>query len=73
MTHEIIHLQKPKGRRRVEIVTDAEDDWFLHVRTIEKSTGEVHHSSMIIRKDLEGWVRYLESEGWKQVETTKPS
>jgi hypothetical protein len=61
---ETIHFQKPRSKTRIEIVTDPSEEWFLHVRTIEKSSGNVKHSSMIIRKDLPTWMRYIESNGW---------
>jgi hypothetical protein len=65
-----MHLTKNKSRQRIEIITDAEDDWFLHVNWIEKKSGKILKSNMIIRKDLEGWISYLESMGWvKKVES----
>jgi len=59
-----IHLEKHRSKTRKEIVTDPEEDWFLYVRTIEKSSGNIKHSSMIIRKDLPTWLRSLEGDGW---------
>ena len=53
-------LDKPRSRQRIEIIADTDDDWFLDVNWIEKKTGKITHSSRIIRKDLEGWITYLE-------------
>jgi hypothetical protein len=61
---ESIKLKKPKSRRRIDIETDSDDNWFLYVKTIENSTEETVHCSMIIRKDLESWISSLESQGW---------
>ena len=60
----MIHLTKNKSTRRIEIVTDAEDDWFLYINWIEKKSGKCAESNMIIRKDLENWLRYLGTMGW---------
>lgn len=57
-------LEKKGSRRIIEITTDVNDDWFLHVNWIEKKSNIVSDTSMIIRKDLEGWVRYLKTMGW---------
>lgn len=59
-----IYLEKPRAKKRIEIVTDPNESWFLHVRRIEKSTGKVASSSMIIRKDLEDWMTSLVNHGW---------
>jgi hypothetical protein len=62
----MIRLNKPKSRQHVIIETDRNDDWFLYVKFIENKTEEVTHTSMIIRKDLPGWITYLGSMGWKE-------
>jgi hypothetical protein len=43
---------------------DPEDDWFHYVVTKVKKTGEIHHVSMIIQKDVDNWVRYMAKDGW---------
>ena len=55
-------LDKSKSRQRIEIIPDVKDDWFLNVNWVEKKTGKIVHTSCIIRKDLEGWVKYLQSK-----------
>lgn len=61
-----IILEKYRSRQKICISTDFDDDWFLYVKWVENKNGLVSHSSMIIRKDLPGWITYLESMGWKQ-------
>jgi hypothetical protein len=61
----MIILNKPKSKTRVEIVTDAEDSWFLYVNHVNRSSGEIVYSSMIVEKDLPKWLSYLDSGGWK--------
>jgi hypothetical protein len=70
MDNETIHLEKSRSRRKIEIVTDKDDDWFLYVNTIEKSSGKLVYSSMIIRKDLEHRLDFLIRNGWKKIEAT---
>jgi hypothetical protein len=69
MGNETIHLTKPKSRRRIEIVTDNDDDWFLYVNTIEKSSEKLVYSSMIIRKDLDHRLDFLLRSGWLKTES----
>ena len=57
-------LEKKGSRQRIEIITDANDDWFLYVKHVVIKSGIVENSSMIIRKDLSNWIRYLGTMGW---------
>jgi hypothetical protein len=61
-----ILLHKKGSRQKVDIITDDNDDWFLYVNFIEIKTGIINHSSMIIRKDLPGWLSYLSTLGWNK-------
>ena len=61
----MIILNRPKSKNRVEIVTDQEDSWFMYVNHVNRSSGEVIYSSMIVEKDLTKWLSYLDSQGWK--------
>ena len=60
----MIQLEKPKGKIRVEIVTDEKDDYLLYVRRIEKSTNKLKESSMIIQRDLSTWLTHFKNMGW---------
>ena len=53
-------LDKLRSRQKIEILTDDNDDWFLHVNWVEKKTEKVTYTSCIIRKDLPGWLTYLQ-------------
>jgi hypothetical protein len=53
-------LDKLRSRQKIEILTDEYDAWFLHVNWVEKKTEKVTHSCCIIRKDLPGWLTYLQ-------------
>lgn len=57
-------LEKPKSRQRIEVVPDANDDWFIDIKWVEKKSGKIARSSCIIRKDLESWISHLERQGW---------
>ena len=57
-------LEKKGSRQRIVITTDANEDWFLYIKHVVIKSGEVDHSSMILRKDLSNWIRYLGTMGW---------
>jgi hypothetical protein len=59
-----LKLEKKGSRQKIEIVTDTNDDWFLHVKYLAKKDNSLLHSSMIIRKDLDTRLLYLASMGW---------
>lgn len=60
-----IILEKDRSKNIIEIVAkDPDDDWFLSVNTLEKKSRKINHTSIIIKKDLENWLRYLKSQGW---------
>ena len=40
------------------------DGWFFEIRYIEKKTNKTAHAHCVIKKDLESWLRSLQSEGW---------
>ena len=61
----MIILEKPKGRQRVEITHDIEDDWFVYIDFIEKTSNKRVERNMIVRKELDVWLKYLENNGWK--------
>ena len=59
-------FEKPRSRKRVEISSVDEDDWFLNVTRLEKKSGKISSKVMIIQKDLEIWIVYLLGSGWIQ-------
>lgn len=63
-------LKKARSKILIEIVPDEKDDWFLYVKRIEISSGKLKEKSMIIRKDLDNWVKHLTNLGWKIQDST---
>lgn len=61
-------LRKAKSKHRYEFVTWPKDDWFIFVNQIENKTDKLVHSSLIIRKDKEVWLRYMTGTrmGWTE-------
>lgn len=57
-------LNKKHSKHVVQYYEDVEDPWFHYVVTRIKKTGEIHDVSMIIQKDVEGWMRYQKQHGW---------
>jgi hypothetical protein len=52
-------LVKSRSRNRYEFVTCIQDDWFIYVNRVENKTNTLLSYSIIIRKDKEGWLRYM--------------
>ena len=44
---------------------DKEDDFMIHVAKVQTRTGEVIRESLIIRPDLNQWISYHRSNGFK--------
>lgn len=57
-------LTKKRSPHRIDFIVDKVDDWFIHVVTIRNTTKAIEDVSMIIRKDIPGWITYLGSMGW---------
>jgi len=64
----VIVLSKYRSPHLTEYYEDPEDNWFFYVMTKAKKKNEFTHCSIVIRKDVAGWVRHAISRGWK-VET----
>lgn len=67
MENPIYTYNRPKARYRIEIYVDTKmdpDGWFMDIQYIEKKTGKIAHAHCVIKKDLDSWIRSLESEGW---------
>lgn len=55
---------KKRGRKIVEIVQRDRDDWFYDVNRIEKSTGKIVETSMIIKGEVPRWKADYEKAGF---------
>jgi hypothetical protein len=64
----LFELNKPKAKTTYKIYEDRDDPWFLYVVKIDIKTGKSSRTSMIIQKDLEGYVDSLKGEGWQKSE-----
>lgn len=67
MENPIYVLTKPKARQTIEVFVDKSmdlDGWFFEIRYVEKKTNKKAHAHCVIKKDLESWLRSLQSEGW---------
>jgi hypothetical protein len=67
MENPVYVLTKPKARQIIEVsidVTMDPDGWFYEIKYIEKKTNKTSRTHCVIKKDLESWLRSLQSEGW---------
>lgn len=67
MENPVYVLTKPKARQSIEVFVDKSmdaDGWFFEIRYVEKKTNKTAHAHCVIKKDLEFWLRSLQSEGW---------
>ena len=67
MENPVYVLTKPKARQTIEVFVDKSmdvDGWFFEIRYVEKKTNKTAHAHCVIKKDLEFWLRSLQSEGW---------
>ena len=65
LSKDPVCIMKKKGSpHRVEFHQDLRDDWFFYCITRSNKKADISHASMIIRKDLPGWITYHQSMGW---------
>lgn len=58
-----IKLVKPRAKTEIRFKPDKEDDWFIHIETIEKKSGK-KTSKMITQKDVEIYLKGYIDKGW---------
>jgi len=44
---------------------DPKDPWFIDIKYIWKTTGEIKKTYMIIRSDLDDWLESFKASGWE--------
>jgi hypothetical protein len=59
-------LKKKRSPDHIALYEDLKDSWFIYVMTMRKTT--IKEVSMIIRKDVPGWLTYLKTMGWEPTE-----
>lgn len=67
MENPVYVLSKSKSRQKIEVSVDesmGSDGWFFEIKYVEKKTNKTANSHCVIKKDLESWLRSLQSEGW---------
>lgn len=63
----LYRLEKPKARTYYLVQEDAEDSWFIHFRSMEIKSNKEKKTEMIIRKDLDQWINWLNGMGWLSI------
>lgn len=56
-------LIKPRARTEIIFKEDKDDEWFIHIITVEKKSGK-KSSAMIIQKDMEEFKKFYMDKGW---------
>lgn len=62
MNEKILYiLEKPRAKQYIKVIVDPndEDEWFILFQWIDKKTESVKNQSIVIRKDIPSWIRYL--------------
>lgn len=54
-------LKKPRSKYTINIV---EEDDFLHINYMEKNCDKPSKKTIIIKKDLDQWLKHLYEIGW---------
>ena len=63
----IISMEKTKSIFAVNFYKNPEDDFMINAVEYKKKTGEITHDSLIIRPDIEGFVRNFERSGFIKI------
>ena len=63
----LITMEKPKSISAVHFYEDPNDDFMINAVEFKKKTGEINHHSLIIRPDLENFVRNFERSGYVKI------
>lgn len=65
--HKLIaRLKKTRSPHEILFSTSDPDGWFIDVIWYKKKTGEISDKSLIIKKDLDIWMRFQKSLGWEE-------
>ncbi len=60
----LYEMTKKRSHHVIQYLQDTQDDWFIHVITIKKTTGDITNCIMITAEDLQKWIDYDKREGW---------
>ncbi len=67
----IFTLNKTGARTYYKIYEDADDPWFIYVLHFNKKENSLKGNSMIIAKDLPGYLDLLKREKWVETLESK--
>ena len=60
-----ILLTKPKARTYILFKqSEKDDDWLIDIKHLENKTKKEKKNFLIIKKDVEKWIKMYESRGW---------
>ena len=65
---KLYSLSKKHSKYVLEFLVDSEDDWFIYVAQRLKKTRVIEDYSIIIRKDIPGWLSHKKKQGWEITE-----
>lgn len=63
--HVLYELHKKRSPHVIQYLQDTDDNWFIHVITIKKASGDIIDCVMITANDLERWIELDKREGWE--------
>ena len=66
-----IKLTKPRARYTIIFRPDKDDDWFIYIIHLEKSGKS--NKRMIIRKDVDDFLKTYLNNGWNIIENEEPT
>ena len=67
-TNKVLHtLTKPHSFQTTVFIEDEEDNWLINVISFKTKSGLITNSSMIIRKDVDDWLRHLINLGYEEI------
>lgn len=64
-------LVKPRAKHEIVVKPDKDDDWFIYLIHLEKKTSKEVSRTMIIKKDLDDFLKSYKDKGWVESEIKK--
>ena len=64
-SNKLRKLTKPGAKTHIIFVPQKEDDWFVDMNHVDNKSGKITRNSMIIEKDVNTFINYYLSIGWK--------
>lgn len=61
---KLIKLTKPRAKYTITFKPDKDDDHFVYIIFTDKNGKEVKKPTMIIKKDVDTWIKDYVSNGW---------